>query len=274
MDSTTEIKMMADGARAVQEALERKGIVVKHSVMLEALSAGFGARNWRTIRDKLNVPEISLPTMESLQGLRWQVDAQYLDNEQQYSGFYAGENPIEAGINAHIERIFADDGEEVEVHTVEDRLLRYDTGDNLRYPFDVVVGSHSEALRTVASQARRHLGLGPKSGIIESDEWDKINAYIELFEQALIDNELFCEQVDDINRFTKEERAFSTAGTCGWSDYRGVSYSAYASDVLAVLLTWVNLRTSKAISQDWQVKLYQAQALLTYAKAELNYCFA
>jgi hypothetical protein len=274
METSKEIEIMKDGAHRVQELLEAQGIAVKHSMMLEALSAGFGSRNWRTVRDKLNAPSVPKPTLESLDGLRWHVFGLYCDNDQPYNEYYSGESAHEAQVIAQIERMFAEDGSDINVNYVMDRLtVGADAETHCFDHADCATGSHSEALLAVAEYARKCLGEYRGRSIAEAEEWDRQQAFIEVFEEQLA-GRVICDLVDEIDRFTKEEQGFNGDHSFTWTDSRGVDFEGVtASEALETVLDIIRPLGVEQLSNEMKTQVYQARALLKYAAAELDYVF-
>jgi hypothetical protein len=274
MEATKELDMMKDGARRVQEFLAAKGIDVKHSMMLEALSAGFGSRNWRTVREKLNAPSAAAPTLESLDGLRWHVFAVYCDNDQPYNGYYPGSSAHEAMVTAQIERKFDDEGSIIDVHYVSDRLTIGKDQDT--YSFDdpnFVARKHSEALLQVAKYARQCMGEYRAKSVEEADQWDRRQAFLEVIEETLADK-INCELLDDTDKFTRDEQGFNGVHSFTWTDSRGEDFEGVtASEVLAELLDIIRPFGVEHLSNPMKTHIYHAEALLKYAAAELDYVF-
>jgi hypothetical protein len=272
MEATKELEMMKDGARRVQEFLEAKGIEVKHSLMLEALSAGFGSRNWRTVREKLNAPTVPKPTLESLDGLRWHIFAVYCDNDQPYNGYYAGATAHEAQVFAQIERLFDEDGSEIDVNYVMDRLSG--PGKEAEtYCFDSEeygCNKHSVALRAVAQYAEKCLGDFQGRGVADAEAWDLKSAHIEVFVEMKSSG--CCELLDEISAFTKKEHGFNGDHSFTWVDFRGVEYEGVtASDALETILDIIEPLGVEHLSEEMKTNVYHAQALLKYASRELDY---
>lgn len=122
-----EIEVMKDAARRMQEFLSGRGIKVGHAVALEALSASLGARNWRTVRDKLSAPVVVVPaepaqkTLEDFPDGRWLVEGRYYDGSP-YGDYFAGETAREAKIFALYYRQDEDRDASFDVYSVTDRL--------------------------------------------------------------------------------------------------------------------------------------------------------
>jgi hypothetical protein len=122
-----EIEVMKDAARRMQDFLSGRGIKVGHAVALEALSASLGARNWRTVRDKLSAQVVVLPaepapkTLEDFPDGRWLVKGRYYDGSP-YGDYFGGDTARSAAICALYYRQDEDGDASFEVHEVIDRL--------------------------------------------------------------------------------------------------------------------------------------------------------
>jgi hypothetical protein len=123
----SEIVVMKDAARRLQEFLAGRNISVGHAVALEALSASLGARNWRTVRDKLSAQVQVAPvepapkTLEDFPDGRWLVEGRYYDGSP-YGDYFGGKTPFEAKICALYYRMDEDREATFEAHNVIDRL--------------------------------------------------------------------------------------------------------------------------------------------------------
>lgn len=86
--------------------LSDKGVVVKHSLMLEAFSHSLGLQNWRTLKAKLmqTSPKVSFTEPREGSLKEWTVEALYLDNDQPFSDFVQARTGLEASINLLYER--------------------------------------------------------------------------------------------------------------------------------------------------------------------------
>lgn len=122
-----EIEVMKDAARRMQDFLSGRGIKVGHAVALEALSASLGARNWRTVRDKLSAPAVVVPaepapkTIEDFPDGRWLVKGRYFDGSP-YGDYFGGDTARAAQILALYYRQDEDGDASFKVHAVIDRL--------------------------------------------------------------------------------------------------------------------------------------------------------
>lgn len=122
-----EIEVMKDAARRMQDFLSGRGIKVGHAVALEALSASLGARNWRTVRDKLSAPVVAVPaepapkTLEDFPDGRWLVKGRYYDGSP-YGDYFGGDTARSAAICALYYRQDEDGDASFEVQEVIDRL--------------------------------------------------------------------------------------------------------------------------------------------------------
>jgi len=273
-----EIEMMKDGARRVQEFLAQRGVEVKHAVMLEALSAGFGSRNWRTVRDKLNAPGTKQVTLEDLEGQRWAVHGLYMDNNQRYTGYYKAANPLQAQMVAQVERAFAEDGARIIVTGVTDRLTGQGA-DEESYVHETSLLTVTEMLRTVAKVAAGLLGEPPSRGVDEADAWDQTKLAIELFEnllgpadkQGTWDQNYLCSQLHGIwNEVLPEE----PDDVFDYTDSRGIEWEdIQASAELELLLNFIDAE-AEGLTTEQKVACYQARAFIDYAADLLDYVFA
>ncbi|MNR71336.1 hypothetical protein D3C71_19510 [compost metagenome] len=108
MNNTTtadnsDIAVLKDAARLLQQHLGATGIKLTHGLALEALTASLGCRNWRTLRAKLSAPTASREWDPAQP--RWAVHAVYDDNDERYCAHVFGASPLEAQINAQMERL-------------------------------------------------------------------------------------------------------------------------------------------------------------------------
>ncbi|MDO8416610.1 MAG: glyoxalase superfamily protein [Agitococcus sp.] len=267
---TTEIKMMNDGARGVQAALAKHGIEVKHGVMLEALAAGFGARNWRTLRDKLGPTGAAIPApikSSDLIGGRWQVFATYADNDQSYSGYYGGKSAEEAMVHAQVERIFAEFAGDIFVNSVQDRTgvckpaIFGDEDNNT---------CHAEALSRLMRAARAALGPPPSRGVVEADTWDEQNAHIEMFEECLQSAQAQS-ALNHLDVYSKDDPGYVLEAAFTFVTGAGQEfYEVCASEALGTI---VKLAQTQKVMPPTNRVVYQAQALLKYAANELDFVF-
>lgn len=296
MEATKELEMMKDGARRVQAYLEDRGIVVKHNVMLEALSAGFGSRNWRTVREKLNGPaetQAMQPTRPVVEAdKRWHVFGYYTDNDQPTDGYYPGSSAQEAQVFAQVERRFDEDGSEFHATHVRDRQ----SDEDCTYRFDsdaYVCSSFADSLRTVVQLARMRLGEPPQRGIEAADDWDTKNVLLEVCEEVLVletRTKYFRAALDGFDKWTRTEEGFRSDATFDYTDSRGVDYEGLSGK--QILETLCDLLDDKFLaSLDGEITtenyafrsflgddkvwtdIYHVRAMLKYAAAELSWLF-
>lgn len=282
MDATKELEMMKDGARRMQDFLKEKGLDVKHSVMLEAISAGFGGRNWRTVREKLNSPlGGTTATLEELGGCRWAVHGVYCDNDQRYTGYYAAETALEAQIFAQVERLFADGGAEISVTTVIDQLTGQ-SADEESFTFDTALVNVTTMLQRLAVAARRNMGEPPARGISEAEAWDSKNLAVEVFEellgaadatvssdQAFLQSELNQLWYQDLPEYNDIYRQFT------FTDNRGVEYDQLSAiGELQEMLDIIMSGGIEKLTDDEKFCVYQAEAIIKYAGEIFDHIFA
>lgn len=114
--------VIKSAARRMCGYLEAKGLSVKHTQMLEALAIGFGLDSWRELKAVIDAPRAQpkpvVPPLGEWQ--TWSVHALYLDNDQQYGDDYPGRTPLEAAMNAIMERL-TDCGLEIRITEVLDQ---------------------------------------------------------------------------------------------------------------------------------------------------------
>lgn len=282
MEATKELEMMKDGARRMQEFLQKNGLDVKHSMMLEAISAGFGSRNWRTVRDKLNASAGGrVVTLDELGGLRWAVHGIYCDNDQRYMNYYKGETPLEAQIIAQVERMCAEDGSAISVSCVIDRLTG-EVADAESYASEASIVDVSKMLRRLAVAARRNLGEPPQRGIAEADAWDSDNISIEVFEELLgaEDGKLTSDQKflqTELNQLWYEDSPDDE--DCnrffGYTDLRGEEWAELnATGELEAMVTIALRGGLDSLSDLEKICVYQARAIIEYAHELFDHVFA
>lgn len=104
--TTTNEDTVKAAAQQMCAVFATKGVKVKHSLMLEALAEGFGVDSWRALKAVIDAPRaapvIMAPPLGTPQS--WQVEAVYLDNDQPYCDDFYGRTPLEAAIDAIMER--------------------------------------------------------------------------------------------------------------------------------------------------------------------------
>lgn len=295
MEAMKEMEMMKDGARRVQAFLEKSGIVVKHSVMLEALSAGFGSRNWRTVRDKLNGPVETQATPPARLVVeadkRWHVYGYYTDNHQSTDGYYPGSSAHEAQAFAQVERRFDEDGSEFRATHARDRQSE----DDCSYRFDTedyVCSSFAGSLETVLQLARLahlHNGEPPQRDIEAAEDWDAKNLALEICEEVL-GAKYFRAELDGLDKLTRDEPDFDGNATFNFTDSRGVEYENLTGEqVLETLCGLLNDNFLKSMQGEITTKnyvfrsllgddeawtdIYHIRAMLKYAAAEVSWIF-
>lgn len=281
MEAAKELEMMKDGARRMQEFLQNNGVAVKHSMMLEAISAGFGVRNWRTVRDKLNSPVRRVVTLEELGGLRWAVHGVYCVDNQRYMGYYKGETALEAQIVAQVERLVADDGAQIEVSCVIDRLTG-EGADAESYASEASIVDVSKMLQRLAVAARRNLSAPPQRGVAEAEAWDSDNLSIEVFEELLgvEDGKLTSDQEflkKELNQLWYEKMPDDE--NCirffGYTDLRGEEWGEVNPTGELEAMVNIALRGGiENLSDDEKICVYQAGAIIEHAHELFDYMFA
>ena len=251
-----EVEVMKQAAYRMQEFLATKNIRVQHTVALEALAASLGSRNWRTLRDKLSEPKAApAPTLESLKGQRWAVEAVYHDGSL-YSDYAGGATPMEAAIDVLYDRLAS--GDQVSVIQVVDRLTGDTHGMNTLHCRDLK--EHGVLFQEMVSLARRVLGPRVKAmSDVQLADWRVSNLALEFLE-GLLESEVLREQLTDFTRVMPATRhdADTTIGFAASDDlFRTFQTSQALWDVSNIV------RDSRAeLTPREQRDLYQYEALL------------
>lgn len=280
MQNNQELDMMKDGARRVAEFLANQGITVKHSMMLEALSAGFGSRNWRTVQGKLNAPSAAPAlTLQDLDGKRWEVHALYEDNDQPFTSWYEGETPMEAAVNAQLERLMDEEGADILIVSVIDRLSHEGANYCGSLP-DAQIYAFTKALADLGHEARKRLDALPEA---ESDRAQKarreMRAAVEILENLdesipARDRYFDNDDINAINKFTvdenggycEEECIFSWQCDTGYVDMTGTR-------AIELALSLVLSDGIDGFRDELKLAIYEAKALLKYAARAINIMF-
>lgn len=107
MKDNDQHALVKAAARRMCEHLAARGVRVAHTQMLEALCAGLGVANWRTLRAALDAPRPARAPTAPPPGTeqRWQVEAIYDDNNQQWSDEVSARTALEAAAMAKMERL-------------------------------------------------------------------------------------------------------------------------------------------------------------------------
>ena len=278
MANNQEMDMMKDGARRVAEFLANQGISVKHSLMLEALSAGFGSRNWRTVQGKLNAP--SAPpavTLQDLDGKRWEVHAIYEDNDQPYASWYEGETPMEAAVAAQIERIMDEDGSDIIIVSVIDRLTHQGANYCGSLP-DAQIYAFTKALADLGHEARRRFDARPESGLskeqkaLRKEMCAAVEVLEELDEKVPVLHRFFSHDfINDINKFTVEDNGGYCEEDCefSWQSAEG-TINMTATRAVELALSLVLENGIDGFTDEMKLAIYEAKALLKHGARELN----
>jgi hypothetical protein len=125
MNDNDQQTLVKAAARRMCEHLAGRGVWVAHTQMLEALCAGLGAANWRTLRAALDAPRSTRALKPPPAGTeqRWRVEAVYDDNDQQWSDDVRARTALEAAAMAKMERR-TDCGLVIDVTSVNDATGR------------------------------------------------------------------------------------------------------------------------------------------------------
>lgn len=278
---TKEVEMMKDGARRVQAHLATHGVEIKHSVLLEALSAGFGARNWRTVREKLNAPSAPEPKQFGSDG--WMVHAVYCDNNQPYADEYSADTPLEASVIAQVERMMDPEGAEVDVADVV-CCATGQFGDHYSGMVSSKIFPHATALYMLAQWANTTVSVAPPRESTEAYlAWVKLMTAIEdVFLKSLNpDSQLPSVQstilaLNTIDASTCEEPHFTEVvdeGTVFLMD-DGSEFTLWPAEGLRLILDHLTKEGIDQFKAEERLLVYHARALLEYAEDELDYVLA
>lgn len=240
-------------ARLMANHLKAAGFDVSHSLALETLAVSFGLNNWRTLKAKLEplatgAQAAAKPQVLVLDGPRYEVLAQYTDNNQMYGDLVDAECPLEAAIYVQLERltdagwITAVQVLEVVERATKERVLSPGFSDEL----DLV--PMPEAVTRVCALARQSLGQPPAGGLIESEVWDKKHQAIAFWE-ALAQDSVHktslqdCLSLDEDELLTRELEGCSLLKT-----FRGEEVEL---DVLESLDQVLALASEQSASPGW-----------------------
>lgn len=274
MEQQASIDMMKDGARRMQEFLAGENIEVKHSMLLEAISAGFGSRNWRTVREKLNAP-VAPPalTLESLDGLQWEVHALYCDNDQPYTDFYEGRCAMEAAVRCQVACMLDQEGGEVAICSVIDRLTRK-TVDHFGLSGPSNLKPHAHSVLLVALEAERWLAGDAE----ESTNLPGLNFTLC---DAITIVKMLCEPGDEadalnaISPFDVDEPGFYADQSCDFLlEEEHTPVTIEPCDAIQAIVDFVSEPILTRGNDTDKNALFHTTALLEYAKLEVNYALA
>jgi hypothetical protein len=187
-----EIEVMKEAARRLEAFFGERGMKVQHSVALEALTASLGARNWRTLRDKLSesdiVEERVIVPEDVEPSVRFLVRGVRTDDEEPFAKFFEAPNARCAGFKA-IALTWYQHEDALEVTEVVDRV----SGETTRFDAfsSVEFVEHAEAFRSVLQTAQACLPSEADVTVRKMDEWKSDVALLEFFAKAL-ESEPFC----------------------------------------------------------------------------------
>lgn len=167
MNDSNQQRLVKAAARRMCEHLAGQGVRVAHTQMLEALCAGLGAANWRTLRTTLDAPRSTRTLKPPPAGTEqcWRVEAIYDDNDQQWSDDVRARTALEAAAMAKMERR-TDCGLVIDVTSVSDATGRCVLSPDF-YRQELQFEPTPTALRTVLRAAQRlHEHASPRQRIV------------------------------------------------------------------------------------------------------------
>lgn len=152
-------------AHRMCEHLATRGVRVRHTLMLEALAAGLGAANWRTLRAALDAPRFAPEPGRArvcAPGVfqAWSVEGIYDDNDQQWGEDVSARTAREAAAMAKMERL-TDLGLVIDVTSVRDAAGNCVLSPDF-FRRELQFDSPRRALQTVLEAAARVRGAGSK----------------------------------------------------------------------------------------------------------------
>lgn len=285
---TEETKLLKTGARALSEFFATRGTEVSYSVALEALSASLGLKNWRTLRAKLQAPDVPVPAPKDVSGGVFSVDAIYTDNDQLYGDYSDGISAIHAAILVQMERLH-DAGwiTEVGITCVTDRR----TNQVLlcpNYPDELNLVEIRKAIEVLCRLSKPHLGEPPKRGVQEAEEWDRNRLAIEFWEAVVHvptgtgeepKNEASVKELNGIY-YEMHEALESTEllePNTSFTDAAGVAHTVDVLDSLRRLLelakTGMDLTALQWPGEGGVFEILQVQELLVQEPARIQLAF-
>ena len=255
MDSN-EIVVLKNAATRMQEFLGARNIKVGHAVALEALAASLGSRNWRTLRDKLSMPnEPAVPTLESLDGERWLVEGRYYDGSP-YGHHFSGDTALDAKIYALYYRM-AEDGEaSFAVHSVTDRLTDEEVDWEITKIRDLP--KHGDLFRELLKVARTVLGY--RALTAKEDQVDgELTAIVKSLAEIFGEEKLY----DQFNNFPHEMPSTISDATSsvGFELDDGRFFTSEVPEALTAISTLLHDNQDR-LSDTEKRMLYQYNALL------------
>ncbi|WP_146039463.1 MULTISPECIES: glyoxalase superfamily protein [unclassified Variovorax] len=150
----SNVDLFKESARRMTEFFASKGVKVKNTIALEALSTALGAKNYRTLLASLNRPAATRaeedPNAWKPGQPRYTVHALYEDNNQRYSDDFGGADALEAAVCCQVDRNA--DFCSVTIASVIDRVTGKiaDTG----WCGDDEIGKHGAAVRAMLDVAK------------------------------------------------------------------------------------------------------------------------
>lgn len=267
MSNSDDINNFKESAHKMHAYLVSKGINVAFGDVLESVSMGFGVRNWRTMREKLN--QLSDRSISVEAGPRWMVHGTYLDNAQPFSDYVEGSTLEQAFINA---QVITRNDLSLTLHSLQDLTVpgapMCDVTNLTR------VGSFGWVLQSLWKTANslREFSVRQGIGVEEAESLDRLNVCLEILE--VISKEKLFSDVFGVN--LQDEATYVPEPTFSFEDSRGIVWEALkGAEVVSFLLNFVNkvspLQIAEGHSSWCYVDVCQA---MVYAAEDLNFLMA
>lgn len=276
---TKEITIVKSAAQKMADFLATKNIKVKHTLMLEALSAGFDTADWRTLRAKLDGPSghsSDVAPSESTGMTTWRFELEF---DQPL--FIEAASLLEAVIKfeAHATKwgnrdpaIFAD---VTAANSSSSRLV--DAKSLLTIAQNT---TYHDAMFFVHKYAMKGLGAAPSRGIAESEAYDEAYAPFVVFE-TMMDEFKRIDMVDHAGAFddymkegdpNEEEVDF----TFDFDNGMEITYAGY--DGLEILnhvhnYAMKNVEDISTLAQREQIAFYKYRAIMQVLAHVINHAF-
>lgn len=249
MDSN-EIVVLKNAATRMQEFLGARNIKVGHAVALEALAASLGSRNWRTLRDKLSMPnKPAVPTLDSLDGERWLVEGRYYEGSP-YGHYFSGDTALDAKIYALYYRMAEDGDASFAVHSVTDRVTDEEVDWEITKISDLPKhGDLFRELLKVATLALDYRTLTAKEG--QAD--DELKAIVKSLAEVFGEKKLY-EQFNNFPQVVPSTISDATSSV-GFEFDDGRFFTSEIPGVLAAI---------SQLLQDTQVRLTDVEKRMMY----------
>lgn len=270
---------LQEAARKLEVFLTGHGYALKHSVALEALSHCLGAKNWRTLRAKLNAPGAAAKVLIGADEPRWTVMAVYTDNDQRFSQDYHGATALEAQLACQLDRL-ADSGwmTRVEISGVIDRLTG-NVADEESFTAEASVVSFTDMVAMLCKLAEDKLGEPPKGGIAECETYDQNMRALEFWgavcDKAGTESGDYAGLREELDGMYSDYAPEYASEQTEFTDSRGVLEVIDVLDAFERLLTFAEqgVDTSKCGHNPQETGVFQvlqARLTLTYFEEPLS----